>query len=101
MSTEIATQDAELNVVSQSSGALIMDIASMDSMYRMAEIMAKGKSTVPDHLKGNVGDCMAIVMQSIQWKMNPFAVSQKTSHLQAHRLNHDLARRGNRVDFSA
>lgn len=79
MSGEIAeVQTQELNVVSQSSGALILDSASMDSMYRMAEVMAKGKSTIPDHLKGNVGDCMGIVMQAIQWRMNPFAVAQKT-----------------------
>ncbi|PRC92632.1 RecT family recombinase [Solimicrobium silvestre] len=76
--TEVVNQESDLNIVPSSSGALILDAASMDSMYRMAEIMAKGKSTIPDHLKGNVGDCMAIVMQSIQWKMNPFAVAQKT-----------------------
>jgi hypothetical protein len=68
----------ELNTIGTSSGALIMDIASMDSMSRMAEIMASGKSTVPQHLRGSPGDCMAVVMQAVQWKMNPFAVAQKT-----------------------
>ncbi len=75
---EMTTASADLNTVSTSSGALIMDIASMDSMYRMAEIMAKCKSTIPDHLKGNPGDCMAIVMQAVSWQMNPYAVAQKT-----------------------
>lgn len=74
---EVATVD-ELNMVSSSAGALILDAASMDSMYRMAEIMALGRSTIPEHLRGNKGDCMAVVMQAIQWKMNPFAVAQKT-----------------------
>ena len=75
---EATSSATDLNLVPSSSGALILDSASMDSMYRMAEIMAKGQSTVPAHLKGNVGDCMAIIMQSIIWKMNPFAVAQKT-----------------------
>lgn len=61
-----------------SGGELIMDVARMDSMFRMAEIMASGKSTLPQHFRGSPGDCMAVVMQSVTWKMNPFAVAQKT-----------------------
>ena len=61
-----------------SSVAMVMDGETMDRMMRLAEIMAKGKSTVPGHLQGNTGDCMAVVMQSMQWKMNPFSVAQKT-----------------------
>lgn len=74
---EVTTASPDLNTVS-SAGALIMDVASMDSMYRMAEIMAVGRSTIPEHLRGNKGDCMAIVMQAMTWQMNPFAVAQKT-----------------------
>ncbi len=40
--------------------------------------MASGKTTVPAHLRGSVGDCMAIVIQAAQWNMNPFSVAQKT-----------------------
>lgn len=61
-----------------SATALVMDSQSMDKMFRMAEIMASGRSTIPKHLQGNVGDCMAVVMQSMGWGMNPFAVAQKT-----------------------
>jgi hypothetical protein len=68
----------DLPVIASDTSALILDAASMDRMYRMAEIMATGKSTIPQHLRGNVGDCMAVVMQAVQWKMNPFAVAQKT-----------------------
>lgn len=75
---EVTAVPQELNTIGTSSGALIMDMASMDSMSRMAEIMASGKSTVPQHLRGSAGDCMAVVMQAVQWKMNPFAVAQKT-----------------------
>lgn len=68
----------DLQVVSTSSSALILDSGSMDSMMRLADSMAKGRTTIPDHLKGSSADCMAIVMQAIQWKMNPYAVAQKT-----------------------
>lgn len=33
---------------------------------------------IPAHLAGKPADCMAIVMQAMQWGMNPYAVAQKT-----------------------
>lgn len=57
---------------------LMLNMDAMNNMYRLAETMAGGKSTVPQHLQGNTADCMAIVMQSALWRMNPFAVAQKT-----------------------
>lgn len=50
----------------------------MDSLMRIADLMASGKSTVPAHLQKNPADCMAVCMQAAQWGMNPFAVAQKT-----------------------
>ena len=47
-------------------------------MTRFSEMMAGGLATVPQHLRGNPADCMAIVMQASQWGMNPFSVAQKT-----------------------
>lgn len=44
----------------------------------MAEQMATARVTVPKHLQGNVGDCYAITLQALQWRMNPFVVAQKT-----------------------
>lgn len=49
-----------------------------DKAWRIAEVMASGKATVPQHLRGNTGDCLAVCMQALQWNMNPFAVAQKT-----------------------
>lgn len=59
-------------------GELLFDPARFQSMNMIAEIMASGTCTVPRHLAGNKGDCFAIVMQSAQWGMNPYAVAQKT-----------------------
>ncbi|WP_081862608.1 RecT family recombinase [Chromobacterium haemolyticum] len=61
-----------------STSALVLDDGSIDRMMRVAEIMASGKATVPQHLRNNPGDCLAVVMQAMQWRMNPFAVAQKT-----------------------
>lgn len=61
-----------------SSLALLHDVSMIDRIQRLAEIMASGKTTVPTHLRGSVGDCFAVCMQAMQWGMNPFAVAQKT-----------------------
>lgn len=67
-----------LTPASASAGALLMDMAAMERLERVAELMASGKTTVPQHLRGSKGDCFAITLQSMQWGMNPFAVAQKT-----------------------
>lgn len=61
-----------------STSALVLDGDSLDKMMRLAELMATGRATLPKHFNGNPADCLAVVMQSMQWKMNPFAVAQKT-----------------------
>lgn len=58
--------------------ALLMSDTSMDRLERLSVLMASGKTTVPQHLRGSSGDCFAICLQSMQWGMNPFAVAQKT-----------------------
>lgn len=58
--------------------SLVLDGTSLDRMMGLAQIMASGASTVPKHLQGNQADCLAVIMQSMQWRMNPFAVAQKT-----------------------
>ena len=51
---------------------------TLDRLMKFAEAMASATVTVPKHLAGKVGDCLAISMQAMQWGMNPFAVAQKT-----------------------
>ena len=81
VNTQYETQSTALQLLphpATSSSALMLDSANMDSMIRVAEMMASGRSTVPVHLQKNPSDCMAVVMQAIQWRMNPFVVAQKT-----------------------
>lgn len=61
-----------------STTALMLDEAVMKSVIDFAEMMASGKTTIPAHLRGNKSDCAAVVLQAMQWKMNPYAVAQKT-----------------------
>jgi hypothetical protein len=70
--TQVATaQDAGTTAF-----AMMSDGAMMDRMIKFAEIMASGKSTIPNELR-NVGDCLAITMQAMSWRMMPQAVAQK------------------------
>lgn len=62
----------------QNMGSMIIDTNTMMMAMKMAEIMAKGVSTVPKHLQGNTADCMAVVLQAMQWGMIPHVVAQKT-----------------------
>ena len=48
-----------------------------DKIWRMAEALSNSALSVPKELKGNLGDCMAIVTQAMIWGLNPFAVAQK------------------------
>ena len=50
---------------------------SMGEAMEIAKLMAGG-NFVPKHLRGAPGDCLAVVMQSARWGMDPFAVGNKT-----------------------
>ena len=84
--TEAATQ-SELDRLLQrpfTSRDLLED-QNFDKLWRMAEALANSALSVPKELKGNIGDCLAIVTQAMIWGLNPFAVAQK-----AHVINGKL-----------
>ena len=55
----------------------VANYSELEGMINLSRLMATSKVTIPVHLR-NEGDCLAIVMQSAQWGMNPFSVAQKT-----------------------
>jgi len=67
---------------------LLQDEDTFNRVWRVAEVMSLGKSTVPTHLKGNAADCFAVCLQASQWGMNPFSVAQKT-HLVSGTLGYE------------
>ena len=85
-------QNVALQVASdQSTSAfsLVMNDGAMDRMMSAAKMMASAKVTIPAHLRNSEGDCMAVIMQAAQWKMNPFAVAQKTHLSQSGALGYE------------
>jgi hypothetical protein len=58
--------------------ALMLSGNGMERAFRFAEMMARGMVAVPQHLRGNPADCLAVVMQAMQWDMNPYTVAQKS-----------------------
>lgn len=82
METQLKEQQAGAELMLESditsTTSLVLDSGSMGQIMEMAKIMATGRATVPKHLQGNPADCAAIIMQSMQWRANPFAIAQKT-----------------------
>lgn len=76
--TDLRTVDFQQPPMALTTGSMVMDAHTIESITRVADIMASGKATVPRHLQGNKGDCFAVTMQAMEWGMNPFAVGQKT-----------------------
>jgi hypothetical protein len=78
MSTQ---ENRELSVIESptiGSTAMMFGGNNLERAMQVAEAMAAAKVSVPNHLRNQPGDCLAIVMQASQWGMNPFAVAQKT-----------------------
>lgn len=62
--------------------SLVLAGDSFERMMKLADLMASGRATVPKHFHNNPADCMAVVIQSMQWGMSPYAVAQKTHVVQ-------------------
>lgn len=74
--TNIVTAEQQApNTISASNA--IFNIQALGQLQAFAGLMAQSAVTVPEHLRGNPADCMAIVMQAMQWGMNPYAVARK------------------------
>lgn len=74
--TNIITTEQAPNTISASNA--VFNVQALGQLTQFAELMAQSAVTVPKHLAGKPADCMAIVMQAMQWGMNPYAVAQKT-----------------------
>lgn len=62
----------------KNSTSMMLDSGAIDSYKDMAKLMAQSQVSLPAHLQGKPADCLAIVFQAAQWRMNPFVVAQKT-----------------------
>lgn len=76
MSNIVETSQA--NELATYNDNMLMDVAAMNHMMNVATFMAGGTMTLPQPYQKNPANCLAVVMQAAQWRMNPFAVAQKT-----------------------
>ncbi len=68
---------------------LLFNQGAMSALITFGEMMAKSAVTIPKHLQGKPADCTAIAMQAAQWRMNPYAVAQKTHISQSGALGYE------------
>lgn len=61
-----------------SNGAGGLAFANANEAMEFAKLMALSQVAVPRHLRANPGACLAVVIQSIEWRMSPYAVANKS-----------------------
>lgn len=65
-----------LTQVSDTAGGLAFK--DMGQVMEFSKLMAVSKQAVPKHLRGQPGACMAVSLQAMNWRMDPFAVANKS-----------------------
>lgn len=62
--------------VSEAFGGLTFK--DMGQVLEFSKLMAVSQQAVPKHLRGQPGMCMAVTIQALGWRMDPFAVANKS-----------------------
>lgn len=58
--------------------AFLFDEKRMRALMDFADMMSQAVVTVPKHLHGKPADCLAITLQAMRWRMDPYVVGGKT-----------------------
>jgi RecT family protein len=53
-----------------------LTFAEYRECVEFAKVMAQARNSIPGYLKENPGDCLAIVTQSLRWRLEPYWVAQ-------------------------
>lgn len=77
-STALTVAESTFAVGSPMDAASLILGPAFDRVQAFASLMCKGMVTVPQHLRGNPGDCMAVTLAALSRRMDPFAFAQKT-----------------------
>lgn len=62
--------------VSDNAGGLAFK--DMGQVMEFSKLMAVSQQAVPNHLRGKPGACLAVAVQALNWRMEPFAVANKS-----------------------
>lgn len=63
-------------VVSDNIGGVMFK--DMAEVMEFSKLLAVAGTAVPKHLRGNVGACLAVTIQALEWRMSPIAVANKS-----------------------
>ncbi len=55
-----------------------LSFADMGQVMEFSKLMAVAGQAVPKHLRGQPGACLAVSLQALNWRMDPFAVANKS-----------------------
>lgn len=69
---------AELGAIEVSDSIGGAGYRNLSEMLEFGKMMATTTIGVPKHLRGEVGGCVRVVMQALEWRMSPFAVADKS-----------------------
>src|SRR5690242_2956231 len=50
---------------------------TLAEVTELAQYMCKAGSSIPKLMRGNPGECMGVIMDAMNWGMNPFAVARQ------------------------
>lgn len=89
MSNALALTDTERRIAERIDPAAAHDVTvsaaagglafhNMSQMMEFARYMAIAKGGIRKHLRGDVGACLAICTQAVEWGMSPYAVANKS-----------------------
>lgn len=56
-------------------GVMFKDMAEV---MEFSKLLAVAGTAVPKHLRGNVGGCLAVTIQALEWRMSPIAVANQS-----------------------
>ncbi len=73
---KIDAQTLSVAEISNTVGGLAFK--DMGQVMEFSKLMAIAGQAVPKHLRGKPGACMAVSMQALNWRMDPFAVANKS-----------------------
>lgn len=55
-----------------------LSFQDMGQVMEFSKLMAVSGQSVPKHLRGQPGACLAVSLQALNWRMDPFAVANKS-----------------------
>lgn len=55
-----------------------LSFRDMGQVLEFSKLMSVSRQAIPKHLRSEPGTCMAITLQALNWRMDPFAVANKS-----------------------